>query len=75
MYAKSKNYSTRWGQEPHVSSVSRFKGMSWIDIVIMVEEEEEVARELAIRKSIAERKVLIAKGEYELEEGEEIEEN
>ncbi len=72
MYAKSNNYSTR-GQEPYVSSVTRFKGMSWIDIVIMVEEEEEVARELAIRKSIAERKVLIAKGEYELEEGEEIE--
>jgi hypothetical protein len=47
--------------------------MSWIDVVIMVEEEQEVARELAIRKSIAERKSLIAKGEYELEEGEEIE--
>ena len=74
MYAKSNNYSSR-GQESHKSYVTRFKGMSWIDIVIMVEEEEEVARELAIRKSIAERKVLIAKGEYELEEGEEIEEN
>jgi RNA polymerase subunit RPABC4/transcription elongation factor Spt4 len=47
--------------------------MSWIDVVIMVEEEEEVARELSIRKSIAERNALIAKGEYELEEGEEIE--
>jgi hypothetical protein len=47
--------------------------MSWIDIVILVEEEEDAAREIAIRKSIAERNALIAKGQYELEEGEEIE--
>ena len=72
MSAKSNNYSSR-GQESYKSYVSRFKGMSWIDIVIMVEEEEEVAREIAIRKSTEERKFLIAKGEYELEEGEEIE--
>ena len=72
MYTKSNKYLTR-AKESHVSCVSRFKGMSWIDVVIMVEEEEEAAREISIRKSIAERKVLIAKGEYELEEGEEIE--
>jgi hypothetical protein len=72
MSAKSNNYLTS-GQECHRSYVSRFKGMSWIDIVIMVEEEEEEAREIAIRKSIAERNALIAKGEYEFEEGEEIE--
>jgi len=68
----SNNYLTR-GQESHISYVSRFKGMSWIDIVILVEEEEDAAREIAIRKSIAERNALIAKGQYELEEGEEIE--
>ena len=69
----SNNYLLKGQDSIRKSYVSRFKGMSWIDIVIMVEEEEEVARELAIRKSVAERKVLIAKGEYELEEGEEIE--
>jgi len=72
MSTVSNNYLTR-GQESHRSYVSRFKGMSWIDIVILVEEEEDAAREIAIRKSIAERNALIAKGQYELEEGEEIE--
>jgi len=72
MSSIANNYST-CGPKSIRSYVSRFKGMSWIDVVIMVEEEQEVARELAIRKSIAERKSLIAKGEYELEEGEEIE--
>ena len=73
MSTVSNNYSTRGQEYHHRSYASRFKGLSWIDVVIMVEEEEEVARELSIRKSIAERNALIAKGEYELEEGEEIE--
>jgi hypothetical protein len=53
--------------------LSRFKGMSWVDINIMVEEEEEAASKLALSKIIVERNALIAKGQYELEDGEEIE--
>jgi len=67
------NAKTSSNMQSYYNSVGRFKGMSWIDIVIMVEEEQEIARAAAIRKSIAVRNALIAKGEYELEEGEEIE--
>lgn len=61
--------------------LARFKGMSWAEIGYILDDEEEaeqelaakVARDAAIRKTIIERNALIAKGEYELEEGEEIE--
>ena len=56
--------------------LSRFKGMSWADINDMVEEEEEeekrkVERE-ELRKVLDERKELLKKGLYELEDGEEL---
>jgi len=60
--------------ESFYNHLNRFKGMSWADINTIVEEEEEAARQFAVlRKIITERNVLIAKGEYELEDGEEIE--
>ena len=67
------NNSEQRNTKLFASCINRFKGMSWIDIVILVEEEEEIARANAIPQSIIERNALIAKGEYELEEGEEIE--
>jgi hypothetical protein len=61
--------------------LARFKGMSWAEIGYLLDEEEEaeqelaakVARDAALRATIIARNALIAKGEYELEEGEEIE--
>ena len=61
--------------------LARFKGMSWAEMSYILDDEEEAEQELvrtaartaAIRKTIIERNALIAKGEYELEEGEEIE--
>jgi hypothetical protein len=65
------------------SCVSKFKGMAWADICDFIEEEEERNKniyeekkrqeELVIfRKIHAERKLLFQRGEYELEEGEEL---
>ena len=74
----SRNYKATETTQQYVSSVARLKGMDWIDIVIMEEEEKEEEQELKrqsqIRKCVDERKVLIAKGMYEPEEGEEYEE-
>jgi len=61
--------------------LARFRGMSWAEIGYLLDEEEEaeqelaakVARAAALRSTIIARNALIAKGEYELEEGEEIE--
>jgi len=59
------------------SMFARFKGMSWADINYLLEEEKEAA--LALEKTIslrvfdAKRRELLAKGEYEIEEGEIIE--
>jgi hypothetical protein len=47
--------------------------MSWVDIEIMLEEEEEEAKAASIRKTIIERNALIAQGDYEFEDGEIIE--
>ena len=55
------------------SYLARFKGMSWVDIEIMLEEEEEEAKAASIRKTIIERNALIAQGDYEFEDGEIIE--
>lgn len=56
--------------------LSRFKGMSWADIDDMVEEEEEEEKRKVEReelcKVLEERKELLKKGLYELEEGEEL---
>jgi hypothetical protein len=55
----------------------RFKGMSWIDIDYMLEDEEEDQKQLIKKETlqtlILERKELYSKGEYELEDGEELE--
>lgn len=57
--------------------LSRFKGMSWIEITWLVEEEEEaelaLAKEKEMRDLAEKRKELLTKGEYELEEGEILE--
>jgi hypothetical protein len=59
------------------SYLARFKGMSWADISDMIEEEEEDERKKVeteeLRKVLAERKELLQKGLYDLEEGEELE--
>jgi hypothetical protein len=56
--------------------LSQFKGMSWADIDDMVEEEEEEEKRKVEReelcKVLEERKELLKKGLYELEEGEEL---
>ena len=56
--------------------ISLFKGMSWVDIDEIVEEEEEEEKRRVeteeLRKVLAERKELLKKGLYELEEGEEL---
>ena len=56
--------------------LSRFKGMSWADISDMVEEEEEEEKRKVeteeLRKVLEQRKELLKKGLYELEEGEEL---
>jgi|LauGreDrversion4_1035100.scaffolds.fasta_scaffold24693_4 hypothetical protein len=65
------------------SCVSRFKGMAWSDICDFIEEEEERSKNIyeekkrqeelvVFRKIHAERKLLFQIGEYELEEGEEL---
>lgn len=55
----------------------RFRGMSWIDIEYMLEDEEEEEKQLiqneTLQKLIQERKELYSKGEYDLEDGEEME--
>lgn len=55
----------------------RFKGMSWAEITWLVEEEEEaeqaLAKEKEMRELAAKRKELLAKNQYELEEGEILE--
>jgi len=53
---------------------ARFKGMKWIDIEwLLEEEEEEETRKENLQKVLVQRKDLITKGVYELEEGEELE--
>ena len=48
--------------------------MKWIDIEwLLEEEEEEETRKENLQKVLAQRKDLITKGVYELEEGEELE--
>ena len=58
------------------SYLAKFKGMSWADIDDMIEEEEEEERRKVeteeLRKVLAERKELLQKGLYDLEEGEEL---
>ena len=55
---------------------ARFKGMSWVEIDEIAEEEEQEEIEKSDRveflKVLAERKNLLQKGLYELEEGEEV---
>ena len=55
----------------------RFRGMSWLDIEYMLEDEEEEEKQLiqneTLQKLIQERKELYSKGEYDLEDGEEME--
>jgi hypothetical protein len=80
MSSVSNNTSTN-PTESFYDFLARFKGMSWAEIGYILDDEEEAEQELvrtaaraaAIRKTIIERNALIAKGEYELEEGEEIE--
>jgi len=59
------------------SLFDRFKGMSWIDITYLVEEEEELVKQAEkeaekqlLNKIMTQRKNLLQKGLYELEEGE-----
>jgi hypothetical protein len=52
--------------------LARFKGLSWAEINYLVEEEEEEERKTVLTKIHEERKDLVMKGEYELEEGEEL---
>ena len=52
--------------------LARFKGLSWAEINYLVEEEEEEERRIVLDKIHEERKDLVMKGEYELEEGEEL---
>jgi hypothetical protein len=68
--------------------LARFKGLeylkgikSWVEISYLLEEEEEAAEKEEKKKVeaeilaaiLAERKKLVEKGDYELEEGEEVE--
>lgn len=54
--------------------INKMKGMSWADLCYELEEEEErlekEARDSKLKVLIADRKDLLDKGEYELEEGE-----
>jgi len=57
------------------SYFARFKGLSWVEIDEMAEEEEEQEKKAdraEFLKVLAERKNLLQKGLYELEEGEEV---
>lgn len=74
--------------QPNTNSIfgdyfARFKGMSWVDIndILEYEEEQEKMKEDEKKmkadrenlfKVIAERKELVKKGLYELEDGEEL---
>jgi hypothetical protein len=57
--------------------LDRFKGMSWADMCVLIEDEEEEEKKIAeraeLRKTHDERKKLYAQGLYELEDGEELE--
>lgn len=64
-------------------SRSRFKGMSWADICDFIEEEAEKNKQEEeernrreelekFRTILEERKLLVQKGEYQLEDGEEL---
>uniref|UniRef100_A0A6C0HHC1 Uncharacterized protein n=1 Tax=viral metagenome TaxID=1070528 RepID=A0A6C0HHC1_9ZZZZ len=55
------------------SFLSRFMGMNWAEITYILDEEEQLAREIALREFVAKRRELLSKGEYELEDGEIIE--
>ena len=54
---------------------SKYKGMSWADICDFIEEEAEKNKQEELdnfRKVLEERKLLLQKGEYQLEDGEEL---
>jgi len=55
------------------SILGRFRGMSWAEMTYIIEEEEEIARVNTLRELTEKRRALLAKGEYELEEGEILE--
>lgn len=61
----------------HLDYVNKYKGMSWAEISYLEEEEEEHRLELEAEKKRKDeleiRRILYAKGEYELEEGEILE--
>jgi hypothetical protein len=57
----------------------RFKGMSWAEIDYLVEEEDEqeeqqrqIVKNEALKTMTVERRALLLRGQYELEEGEEL---
>ena len=68
---------------PILCGLDRFKGMSWVEINRLIEEEEETekAKKVAEKRLVErvvllkvheERKQLYQQGLYELEEGEEL---